>query len=205
MKHNTIPSLDIINNTAEAIRTRGIEVFIAENRTVALAKIKELIPEGSSVNNGSSRTLEEIGFIDHLKSGTHGWNNLHATVLSEKDPVRQAELRHQALFAEYYLGSVHAIAETGELIIASASGSQLPHIVFTSPNIIFVAGVQKIAATYDEAVRRVREYVVPLEDKRMKEVGMGGTVLSKILSLEHEPAFMGRKVRIILVKEALGF
>ncbi len=205
MKYDVIPSVDIINKTADALRERGVEVFVADNYGEALEKIKELIPKGASINNGSSRTLDEIGFIDYLKSDTHGWNNLHAAIVAEKDPQKQAELRNKALFAEYYLGSVHALAETGEMVIVSASGSQLPHIVFTSPNIIFVAGAQKIVPTYEDAMKRVREYVVPLEDKRMKDAGMGGTMLSKILTIEREPAFMGRKVRMILIKEASGF
>ncbi len=205
MPYELIPDSKVINETADALRERGVEVFIVSNRNEALNKIKEIIPKGASVNNGSSRTLEEIGFIDYLKSDTHGWNNLHAAVVAEKDPAQQGELRNKALFAEYYLGSVHAISETGEMIIASASGSQLPHIAFTSLNLIFVAGVQKIAPTYDGAMKRLREYVIPLEDKRMKDAGMGGTMLSKIFTFEREPVFMGRKVRMILVKEKLGF
>ena len=205
MKYDIIPTANIIDKTAESLRERGVEVFVVENRSEAFLKVKELIPKGVSVNNGSSITLAEIGFVDYLKSNAHGWNNLHAAVLAEKDPKKQAELRNSALFAEYYLGSVHALSETGEMIIASASGSQLPHIAFTSPNLIFVVGVQKIVPTFDEGLKRLREYVVPLEDKRMKEAGMGGTVLAKIFTFEREPVFMGRKVRIILVKEKLGF
>lgn len=205
MNYDTMPSTDIIDKTAEALRERGIEVFIATDRVEALAKIKELVPKGASVNNGSSRTLEEIGLVDYLKSDVHGWNNLHAAVVAEKDPVKQAELRNASFFADYYFGSVHALAQTGELIIASASGSQMPPIAFTSRNLIFVVGAQKIMPTYDDTMKRLREYVVQLEDKRMKEAGMGGTVLSKIITFEREPAFMGRKVRVILVKEKLGF
>lgn len=205
MTYDTIKSAESIERTADAIRGRGSEVFIVADRAGALAKIQELIPKGASINNGSSRTLEEIGFVDYVKSDAHGWNNLHAAVVAEKDKAKQAPLRNAALFADYYLGSVHALAETGEMIVASASGSQLSPIAYTSQNLILVVGAQKIAPTYDAAMERLREYVVPLEDARMKEASMGGTVLSKILTIEHEPAFMGRTVRVILVKEKLGF
>ncbi len=205
MKYNTIPDVEIINKTAEALRERGIQVFIVNDRAEALGKIKEFIPKGASINNGSSATLNEIGLVDYLKSGEHEWDNLHAAVLAEKDPEKKAQIRNASLFAEYYLGSVHAIAETGEMIIASASSSQLPPIAYTSKNLIFVAGAQKIAPSYDEAMRRLREHVVTLEDKRMKDAGMGGTVLSKIFVFEREPSFTGRTVRMILVKEPLGF
>lgn len=205
MNYDTIPSADVINKTADTLGGQGLQVFTVENRAEALAKVKELIPAGASVNNGSSTTLLEIGFVDYLKGDAHGWNNLHAAVLAEKDPVKQAQLRKESVFADYYVGSVHALAETGEMLIASASGSQLSSIVFTSPNLIFVVGAQKITPTHGDAMRRLKEYVVPLEDKRMKDVGMGGTVLAKIVTFLNEPAFMERKVRVILVKEKLGF
>lgn len=205
MNYDTIPSNDVIEKTATALRERGVEAIIVEGRIEALVKIKEIIPQGASINNGSSRTLEEIGFVDHLKTGGHVWNNLHAAVLIEKDPIKQAELRKAALFADYYLGSVHALAETGEMIIASASGSQLPAIAFTSKNLIFVVGAQKITPTYDEGMKRLHEYVFPLENERMKSIGASGTTLAKILTFEREPVFMGRIVRVIIVKEKLGF
>ena len=205
MNYETIPSEETIAKTAEAIKQRGVEVFIVNDRKEALEKVKSLIPEGQTVMNGSSTTLDEIGFVDYLKSGNHGWKNLHEEILKEKDPAKQVLLRKQGVLADYYLGSVHAIAETGELVIASNSGSQLPHIVFTSPNLIFVAGTQKIAPSLDAAMQRVREYVLPLEDKRMKDVGMSGSAISKLLIFEREQAFMGRKVRVILVNEKLGF
>ena len=196
---------ETVLKTIEAFKTRGVEGILVNSKEEALSKIKELIPNGASVMNGSSRTLEEIGFVDYLKSGNHGWKNLHEEILKEKDPEKRVMLRRQSVLSDYYLGSVHAVAETGQLIIASNSGSQLPHIVFTSPNLIFVVGVQKIAPNLDAAITRVREYVLPLEDQRMKDVGMGGSFISKLLIFEKEQPFMNRKVHLIFVNEKLGF
>lgn len=197
--------MEAVQKTINTLAERGIEAVVVNNRLEALERIKSLIPKGVSVMNGSSRTLEEIGFVDYLKSGNHGWKNLHEEILAEKDPAKQATLRKQAVLSDYYLGSVHAVAETGQLIIASNSGSQLPHIVFTSPNLIFVVGAQKLAPNLDGALSRVREYVLPLEDKRMKDAGYGGSAISKLLIFEREPAFIGRKVHVIFVNEKLGF
>ena len=155
--------------------------------------------------NGSSRTLEEIGFVDYLKSGQHGWNNLHATVLSEKDAATQMRLRKEAVLSDFYLGSVHAITEGGESVIASNSGSQLPHIVFTSPNVIFVVSVKKIVPTLADAMKRLEEHVVPLEDERLMQVYNAHTQISKIVIFKKENTRMGRRVHMILVEESLGF
>ena len=66
-------------------------------------------------------------------------------------------------------------------------------------------GTQKITPTLTDALTRLREYVFPLENQRMADAGMGGSVLSKILILEREPAFMNRSIHVLFVPEKLGF
>ncbi|TSC68853.1 MAG: hypothetical protein G01um101456_463 [Parcubacteria group bacterium Gr01-1014_56] len=205
MEYTTLPPRATVERLVANLKERNIEGIIVETKEDALAKIKELIPQGASVMNGASRTLDEIGFIEYLKSGNHGWDNLHAAILAEKDPAKQAQLRKQSVLSDYYLGSVHALAETGELVIASNTGSQLPHIVFTSPNLIFVVSTQKIMPTLADAQKRLREHVVPLEDKRMMAVYNVGTHISKELIFHYEHPMMGRKVRVLFVNEKLGF
>lgn len=205
MNYDTVADATTIEKTTAALKERNFLPQFVATKAEALAKIKELIPAGASVMNGASRTLEEIGFVDYLKTGQHGWNNLHAAVLAEADKVKQAALRKQSVISDFYLGSAHAVAQTGELFFASASGSQLPHLAFTSPNLILVVGAQKIAPTFNDAFARVRDYVYPLEDARMKSTGAAGSVFAKVLILEREATFMGRKVHIIFVGEKLGF
>lgn len=205
MNYDTLASMEAVQKAVNALAERGIKAVIVNNRTEALEKVKSLIPKGASVMNGSSRTLEEIGFVNLLKEGEHGWNNLHEAIFAEKDPVKQRVLRKQAVLSDFYLGSVHAVAESGQLVIASQSGSQLPHIAYTSSNVIFVVGAQKIVGTLDQALQRLHEYVFPLEDERMKSVGAKGSSISKLLIFEREPSFLARNVYVIFVNEKLGF
>ena len=194
-----------IERTVSALGEKGYEAFVVNTEEEALAKIKEFIPKGASVMNGSSTTLKEIGFIDYLKEGKHGWNNMHEDIVKEKDPVKQKELRKLAFMSRYYLGSVHALIENGEFIVASNTASQLPHVVHTSPNLIFVVGTQKIVPTLKDAMERLEEYVVPLENKRMMDLYGSGTTLNKILIFKGESPYVGRKIRFILVNKKLGF
>lgn len=205
MQYNKLAEKEVVQKTIEALKTRNIEAVLVESAADALAKIKELVPAGVSIMNGSSTTLEQIGFVEYLKSGTHGWNNLHEGILAEKDPAKQSELRKQAVLSDYYVGSVHAMAETGELLIASNTGSQLPHIVFTSPNIIFVVGTQKIMPTLADAFSRLEKHVIPLEDERAQKAYGSGTADNKIVVFKGESPWMGRKVKVIFVNEVLGF
>jgi len=204
LKYDTLASKETVEKTMEALKTRGINPEFVDKREDALKRLKELIPPRAEVMTAGSTTLGEIGFVDLLKSGKHPWKNLKDELLAEKDPARQMELRRKSVLAEYYLGSVHAIAETGEIVIASASGSQLPAYVFTSNNVIWIVGVQKIMPTLEDAVKRVREYVLPLEDARMKREGFGGSTIGKLLLFERE-INPDRKLKLILVNEKLGF
>jgi L-lactate utilization protein LutB len=169
MTYDQLATSETLNKVITNLAERGMTAEVVGTRAEALEKIKGMIPAGASVMNGSSRTLDEIGFIEYLKAGQHGWKNLHADILAETDKAKQAVLRKQSVLSDYYLGSVHALAETGEILIASNTGSQLPHLVFTSQNIILVVGAQKIVPDTAALMSRLQEYVFPLEDKRMKE------------------------------------
>ncbi len=205
MPYSALASDTSIAATVAALAERGIQAEIVTDGAAALVRIKDFIPAGASVMNGSSRTLEQIGFVDHLKSGTHSWDNLHEAILEEDDKERQARLRKESVLSDFYLGSVHALVEDGRFVIASNSGSQLPHVVYTSPNIIFVVSSKKIVPTLDAAMDRLEKHVVPLEDERLMAAYKTHTFPSKVLLFNREPQFLGRTVRILIVKEDLGF
>jgi len=203
VKWTELANEETIAKTSEALRNRGVNVEFSRTKEEALRRLKELIPAGSSMTTGASETLKEIGFTDYLKNGKHDWNNLKEKVVAEKDPLKQRQLRKQNVLADYLLGSVHAVTQSGEVFVASNTGSQLPSYAYTSDNVVWVVGVQKIVENMEEAMERIREYCFPLEDKRMKEAGAKGSAIGKILIFERE-ALPSRKVILIFVNEKAG-
>ena len=203
--YTSVAAPSVINTTMDALKANSFEPLVLSTKEEALAKIKELIPAGASVMNGASKTLEAIGYIDYLKAGTHGWNNLHDAILGEQDPAKQAELRKHSVVSDFYLGSVHALSQTGELVIASNTGSQLPHLAFTSPNLILVVGAQKITPTLAAAIERLETYVVPLENARLQSIYHIDTTYAKTLILHKENPTLGRHVHVLIITEPLGF
>lgn len=206
MAYDTLPAPEIVQRTMESVKARGIHAERVDTKEAALERVQALMPPNCVVMTGSSVTLQQIGFEEILISGNHPWRNFKADLLAEKDPVKQSTMRRQGTLAEFFLGSVNALAETGELVFASGSGSQLPAYAYTSRNVIWVAGAQKIAPTLDDALRRVREYVLPLEDQRMKSLGnQAGSRINRILIIEGEPAYLRRNLTLILVNQVLGY
>ncbi len=202
--YTELATAEQVQRTTQAVQARGIKVHVVDTPSQALAKVHDLLPVGAEIMTGGSQSLREIGFEDVLINKTHEWVNLKDGILAENNPEKQGKLRAQSTLAQYFLGSVHAIAETGEIIIASGSGSQIPSYAFSSRNVIWVAGTQKIAPSFDAAMKRVREYALPREDARMKSLGYPGSAITKLLIVEAEPPMLQRNVNLILVNHLVG-
>jgi hypothetical protein len=204
MPYEQIASDEIIAKVVASLKERTVNAIVVDTKEQALEEVKKLIPAGGSVMNGSSTTLQQIGFIDYLKEDSHGWNNVHENILKEEDKEKRAKLRKESVLADYFLGSVHAITEAGQLLIASASGSQIPSYAFTSDNVIWVAGAHKIVADREAGFKRIEDYSYPLESKRMQDAGHGSSTIGRVLVFERE-IMPNRHLTLILVKEKLGF
>lgn len=206
MKFSELADLGTIEKTIDQLNARNIHAEFLQTGAQALQRIKDLVPAGASVSTGASLTLREIGLESILIEKEHPWNNLKDQILAESDRAKQALLRKQSTMADYFLGSVHAVVTNGEVIIASATGSQLAAYGFSSQHVIWVVGAQKIVASLEEGIRRVEEYIFPHEEARMRERtnGARGSVIGRLMVFRHEPAFLGRTVRLLLVNEKLG-
>jgi L-lactate utilization protein LutC len=150
----------------------------------------------------SSATLNEIGVIKDLEESGE-YRSLKKEITSINDAQKRNEFRRKSAIPEYEIGSVHAVTEYGEVLIASATGSQLAPYVFGAANVIWVVGTQKIVKNLDDAFRRLREYTFPLEDARMKKTYGAGSGINKILIFDKE--VVPNRVKLIFVKEKLGF
>jgi len=191
-----------IEKTAKALGERGVEVFVVKDRNEAKRKFLELVPQGSEVYCMSSVTLDETGILKEVEEGGR-YVSVRKKVTSINEKEKREAARKAASACQYATGSVHAVSEEGEVVIASQSGSQLAPYSFAAVNVIWVVGAQKIVKNLDMAFRRIKEYVVPLENERMMKAYGIGTGLNKMLIFEKEAA--PDRIKMILVKEKLGF
>lgn len=182
---------------------RGFHALQVATRADALRTVLDLMPSGSRGAHGGSTTLQQIGLVDLLTRGERGYQYADTQWLAEADPRKRTRLRGQlSLGADYFLGSVQAIAETGEVVGSDVGGSRQAFYVFSPPHVIRVAGINKIVPTLDAAIRRVREVALPREDQRGKSTGGAGSFVGKLVIYERERP--GR-VTAILIGEALGY
>ncbi len=192
----------VVLRTVAALKARNVEAVVAENGDHARQILIDMIPDRAEVFKSTSETLDTIGYSDYFNQ-TDRYKNLNAKIAAEPDRERQRELRRLASVAEYYIGSVHAIAETGEVLIASGSGSQLGAYVYGAKQVIWVAGVQKICPTLADAVARIRGFSVERHHQWAEAQGRTAGPMGKLLIYENEQA--QDRVRMVLIKESVGW
>ena len=191
-----------ILRTVAALQFRNVEAVVAEDGDDARQKLIAMIPDGAEVFKSTSETLDTIGYSDYFNQ-TDRYKNLNREMAAETDREQQRELRRLASVAEYYIGSVHAVAETGEVIVASGSGSQLGAYVYGAKQVVWVVGVQKICPNLTEAIARVRGFSVERHHQWAEESGRTAGPMGKLMIFENEQA-PGR-IRMVLIKEAVGW
>lgn len=193
---------DTIATTQKALESHGFKVFVVETLADAKQKALELIPEGSEVFTATSDTLDKAGLREIFNDSGKYKSVRHEISDAVERNASEIEKRRIGSAAEYSIGSVNALTADGQAILATASGSQIPGYVYGSDNVVWIVGAQKIVANLDEAMERIEEYVLPMEDVRAQAAYGTGSFVSKLLIYRRE----GRgRVTIVIAKEAAGY
>jgi len=128
-----------VTRTAAALEANGITVRRAANSAEAKRIALDLIPAGSQVHQGASQSLEASGIAEEIdRSGRY--EPLRPRVFSMDRATQAEEIRRLSASPEVMLGSVHAVTETGSLVAASASGSQLGPYASGAGKVILLVG-----------------------------------------------------------------
>jgi hypothetical protein len=191
-----------LERAAAALTANNFAVEVLDDAAAARTRIKDLIPEDASVFTGASETLRLSG-IDEDINNSGRYDAVRQRGLAMDRATQLAEIWRLMSTPDVIVGSVHAVTETGSLVIASASGSQLPGYAGGAARVIWVVGAQKVVPDLSTALRRVEDHCLPLENGRAMEVYGRPSALNRILILNAEP-HPGRAT-VLLLREAIGF
>jgi hypothetical protein len=204
---NKLADKKTVDKTINALQKNGIIVHYTENSEQAKAKFFELLPIGAEVLNMTSITLLDMGIVKEiLESGKYNAIRNNWAKMDRK--AHEKEMRQQGAAPDWSVGSVHAVTEEGQVVIASATGSQLAAHVYGAKNVIWVVGTQKIVKNLDDAMKRIYEHILPLEDKRARKAynipdNMPGSSVNKLLIFNKE--YQAGRIHLVFVNENLGF
>ena len=193
---------DRLERAAEALTAHGFAVEILDDVTAARARITALIPEGASVFTGASETLRRSGIEADINASGR-YDAIRPRVLVMDRATEADAIRRLLASPDVAVGSVHAVTETGSLVIASGSGSQLPGYAGGAARVIWIVGAQKIVPDLEAALRRAEEHCLPLESARTQAAYGSPSAINRLLILNAEP-YPGRGF-VLLLREAIGF
>lgn len=194
-----------LNKLKENLEKKGYKVSCFDTAEEAVSYLDGAI-DGKSVGFGGSMTLKAIGISEALAK--------HNEVIWHWEQDVKTALT-KAVSADYYLTSVNAIAETGEIVNMDHAGNRVSAMAYGHDKIFFVVGSNKVVPTYEDAVYRCRNVAGP---KRAASMGMKtpcavkqdrcydcdspDRICNAFLTLFLPP--VGREAEVILIDEELG-
>ncbi|MFI6484076.1 LUD domain-containing protein [Nonomuraea sp. NPDC050663] len=181
-----------LQRATQGLTDRGFAVQVVDTAEEARKLVADLVPRDRSVFTAVSETLRLAGINADLdESGDY--RSIRAD---------QGEKAASAT-PDYIVGSVHAVTEAGQVVVASASGSQLGPYAAGAGRVIWVVGSQKIVKDLDTGLRRTWEHTLKLESERIERLYGQPSFIAKLLIVEreHDP----ERVTVVLVREAIGF
>ena len=191
-----------LERAAAALRSHGFTVEILDDTAAARTRVKDLIPEGASVFTGASETLRLSGIdADINTSGRYDAVKTRGQALDRVRDLR--EIWRLMSTPDVIVGSVHAVTETGSLVVASGTGSQLPGYAGGAARVIWVVGAQKVVPDLPAALRRVEDHCLPLESARTQAAYGSPSAVNRLLVLNAELS-PGRGT-VLLLRQAIGF
>jgi hypothetical protein len=191
-----------LERAAAALTAKNFAVEILDDAAAARTHIKGLILEGASVFTGASETLRLSGIEEDINNSGR-YDAIRSRSRTMDRATQRDEIWRLMSTPDVIVGSVAAVTETGSLVVASASGSQLPGYAGAAARVIWVVGAQKVVPDLPAALRRVEDHCLPLENDRAMKVYGRPSALNRVLILNAEPE-PGRGT-VLLLRQAIGF
>lgn len=195
----------------KSLQKRHFEAYYCATKEEALKQVLALIPEGSTVGWGGAVSAAQVGVQEAVHAGNY--NVIDRDQFS--DPAEKLRCMRECFNADFFITGANAISLDGQMVNIDGNGNRVGMIVYGPKNIIVVAGMNKVCATLEDAVRRARTVAAPMNQQRFGLpnpctcTGICGDCLSEtsicnqiLITRNCKPA--GR-IKFVLVGEELGF
>lgn len=139
------------------LQMRHYDAYYCPTGADVINKVKEIIPEGSSISWGGSYSIRDIGLTQYLKNGNYDVYD-RDDVTTQEDKMR---IYRKAFECDFYLASVNAISEDGVIINIDGNGNRVAAITWGPEHVILVVGLNKVCQDVDAAIKRARSTAAP--------------------------------------------
>jgi len=207
--------VDRIRALAVALERRGMHLEYFDDGDAAREFMLARIPEGATVMNGGSATLEGIGMLRALREGRFDYLRPQIAATGEREA--RTRLRRRASGADYFVGGVNAITMQGEILNADGSGNRIAAYAYTAGKVFLVAGINKVVPDIAAAFERLRNEAAVGECRALGKrtpCALTGRCdnyaceaperqCGKVLIIENEK--IPGRITVVLIGQALGY
>src|SRR5580700_10669238 len=113
-----------VDKLAANLRARNFDVVIVRTGAEANAEVLKRIPDGARIHSGKSKTLEDIGLFDILM-GSDEFDFVRKQTMKLDRITQRREMVKLGATPDLMINSVQAVTEAGQMVVVSASGSQI--------------------------------------------------------------------------------
>lgn len=142
------------------LKKLGYKVTTFEKGCEAAEYIGRAIKD-STVGIGGSQTIKELNLYEVLINNN---NDVYWHWIMEPETAIT-----NAMTADYYITSVNAIAQSGEMVNIDGRGNRVSASLYGHKKVFYIIGKNKITKTYDDAIYRARNVAAPLNAKRLNK------------------------------------
>ncbi len=190
------------------LQSRQFDAFYCETGEQALEKALELIPKGSVVGWGGAISAQQIGLLDAMHSEDY-------RCIDRDLAADRVQAMRECLLSDVFITGANALSLEGQMVNIDGMGNRVAAICYGPKSVIVIAGMNKVADTLEDAIRRARTVAAPMNKQRFQaetpclvtgtcaDCKAPGCICNQIVITRNcRPA--GR-IKIILVGEELGF
>ncbi len=189
------------------LQARHFDAYYCDTCAEALDKALSLIPEGSSVGWGGTVSAQQIGLIDAVKKGN--FQAIDRDTYEDRDKAMM-----DCLLADVFITGANALSLDGQMVNIDGTGNRVAAICYGPKTVIVIVGMNKVAPTLDDAIRRARNVAAPMNQQRFlldapctatatcADCKSQGCICNQILVTRH---CRGGRIKFIVVGESLGF
>ena len=198
----------LAQKVVKCLETRNMTGYYAATREEALQKALELIPQGSTVTMGGAMSAKEIGLFGAMKTGNYNF--------IDRDEIEDKRAAMLAAYdADWYLASVNAMTEDGQLVNIDGNANRVSAIAQGPKHVLFIVGMNKVCSDVDGALKRARNVAAPINAQRFglstpcsktgscMDCKIPDTICCQFLITRYSK-HPGR-IHVILVNDSLGF
>src|ERR1700736_4313134 len=132
-----------LDELAANLRSRNFDVVVVQTGAEAKSEVLRRIPDGARIHSGKSKTLEDIGLFDTLM-GSDEYDFVRKQTMKLDRLTQRRQVVKLGATPDLMINSVQAVTEAGQMVVVSASGSQIGAVSTGAERLILVVGSQKI-------------------------------------------------------------